>query len=311
MKKLAFICLAGVDQFIDQIIAKLADDYLVRKFVVSTQQEIYNAIDWADIVWLEWANESAIVGTNYEGIKDKKQVITRLHSYEIFTNMPKQINWANVDKLIFVSPHVKEVLYELAPEIKGKVADCLIYNGLDMPDIPFNEHAHGFNVAWAGFINYKKNPQMMLQIMDKLVKRDKRYLLHIAGKYQDLRYKVYLEYLIKEMGLQDNIIFYGWINDMDSFWKDKNYLLHTSLFEAHSYSIVEAMARGIKPIVHNFRGSGELYAADMRFNTIDEAVQMITAGYYNSQFYRDWVINRGWTLEKQVKQIKEVLEGRL
>ena len=310
MKKLAFICLSGLDQFIDQIIERLSDDYLVRKFAVITQQEVYNAIEWGDIIWLEWANESTIVATNYEGIKGKK-VIARLHSYEIFTDYPKKINWANVDKLIFVAPHVKEVLHELVPEVKGKVNDCLIYNGLDMANIPFIEHRHGFNIAWAGFINYKKNPQMMLQIMDKLVKKDKRYLLHVAGKYQDRRYKIYLEYLIKEMGLQDNIIFHGWVNDMDSFWQDKNYLLHTSLFEAHGYSIMEAMARGIKPVIHNFRGSGGLYSNNMRFNTVDEAVEMITAGDYNSKAYREWVIDSGWILDKQVKQIKEVLEGNL
>jgi hypothetical protein len=49
----------------------------------------------------------------------------------------------------------------------------------------------------------------------------------------------------------------------------------------------------------------------MRFNTVDEAVEMITAGDYNSKAYREWVIDSGWILDKQVKQIKEVLEGNL
>ncbi|MCK4297085.1 MAG: glycosyl transferase family 1, partial [Candidatus Marinimicrobia bacterium] len=66
MNKISFICAVGLDNFIDPIIAGLSNNYIVRKFIVKTQQEIYNAIDWGDVIWLEWANEVAIIATNYE-----------------------------------------------------------------------------------------------------------------------------------------------------------------------------------------------------------------------------------------------------
>ena len=308
MKKISLICATGLDNFIDPIIEGLSDDYFVRKFIVNTQQELYNAIDWGDIIWLEWANEVAIIGTNYEGIKGKK-VILRLHSYEIFTDFPKQINWAVIDRLIFVAPHIRDILKESIPDIEKKVKTEVVYNGLDLDKIPFKEREAGFNIAWVGYINYKKNPPMALQVMKRLVDIDKRYQLHVAGSYQDLRYKVYLEYMIKEMGLQDNVIFHGWVDDMESFWKDKNYLLHTSIQEGHSYAIMESMARGIKPIIHNFRGVKELYPDINIFNTIEEAVNEIRDREYYSKMYRSWIINKGWTLDKQIKQIKEILKN--
>jgi len=120
MKKIGFVCLAGLDQFIDPIIEGLSDNYNVRKFIIRNQQEIYNAIDWADIVWFEWCNQTAIIGTNYEEIEGKK-VIIRLHSYEVFSNFPKQINWPVVDKLILVAPHIREILKEFIPDIEEKV----------------------------------------------------------------------------------------------------------------------------------------------------------------------------------------------
>jgi len=312
MKKVSVICLPNLDNFIDNIITGLSNDYMVRKFIVKTEQDIHNAIDYGDVIWLEWANQSAIIGTNYKGIKGKK-VIVRLHSYEIFSDMPKQINWAVVDRLIFVAPHIRDILNKLSPDIEKKVKTEVVYNGLNLDKIPFKERQAGFNIAWVGYINYKKNPPMALQVIKKLVDIDKRYILHVAGSFQDLRYKVYLEYMIKEMGLQDNVIFYGWVDDMEGFWKDKNYLLHTSIHEGHSLAILEAMARGIKPILHNFRGARELYPRDVIFNTAEEAVkEIIIKGrkwrYYISSEYRDWVIRNGWTLENQLKQIKKVIE---
>lgn len=317
MKKISFICLAGLDQFIDPIIEGLSVNYNIRKFIIRTQQEIYNAIDWADIVWLEWCNEAAIVGTNYEGIRGKK-VIIRLHSYEIFRDFTKKINWAVVDKLIFVAPHIREILKGFLPGIEEKVKTEIVYNGLDLDSIKWKERQPGHNIAWVGFINYKKNPQMALQILKKLTEglynTDKRYILHIAGSFQDSRYKIYLEYMIKEMGLQENIKFYGWIDDMEEFWEDKNYLLHTSIQEGHSYAIMEAMARGIKPVIHNFRGAKELYSnmgSSLRvlFNTIEGAANKIMIKEYYSKMYRSWIIDKGWTLEKQLKRTKEIIEG--
>ena len=311
MKKVSVICMSGLDNFIDNIIDGLSDGYMVRKFIVKTDKEIYNAIDWGDIIWLEWANQSAVIATNYERIKDKK-VVLRLHSYEVFTDYPKQINWDVVDRLIFVAPHIRDILDEMSPGIVEKVKSEVIYNGVDIEKIPFKEREPGYNVAWVGYINYKKNPQMALQVIKKLVDINKRYKLHIAGLYQDLRYKIYLEHMIKEMGLQDNVIFYGWIDDMESFWKDKNYLLHTSLHEGHSLAVNEAMARGVKPVIHNFRGARELYPIDWLFNTIDEAVNTFRAWDYNTlsdRNTRQYIIDKGWTLENQLKEIRKVIEG--
>jgi len=302
--------MAGLDQFIDPIIDGLSG-YNTRKFIIRSKQDIHNAIDWGDIVWFEWANESAIVGTNYEGIKGKK-VIIRLHSYEVFMDFAKRINWTPVDRLIFVAPHIRGILKEFIPDIEKKVKTEIVYNGLNIDNIPFKEREPGLNIAWVGFINYKKNPQMALQILKKLTEglynTDRRYILHVAGSYQDSRYKIYLEHMIKEMDLQDNVIFYGWIDDMEDFWNDKNYLLHTSIQEGHSYAVLEALSRGIKPIIHNFRGSKELYPKDTIFNTINEAVDKINKGCYNSSKYRGWIINKNWTLKNQLNQIKRIIK---
>ena len=318
MKKVSIICAAGLDNFIDPIIEGLTSDYTVRKFAVRSKWDIFNAIDWGDIIFFEWANDVAVIGTNYKKIEGKK-VIIRLHSYEIFTDFPKQINWGMVNRLIFVAPHIKEILNELSPGIIDKVKSEVIFNGVDIDKIPFKEREPGHNIAWVGYINYKKNPQMALQILWKLVNgvynvneqnftADPQYKLHIAGSYQDLRYKIYLEHMIREMGLQDNVIFYDWIDDMENFWSDKNYLLHTSLHEGHSLAITEAMARGIKPVIHNFRGAKDLYLEETIFNMIDEACEIIRGDIYNPNLYKDWIFVSRWRLQDQLENINYIIK---
>ncbi len=310
MKKISFICMAGLDQFIDPIIEGLADDYIVRKFIIRTQQEIHNAIDWADIVWLEWCNETAIIGTNYGGIKGKK-VIIRLHRYEAFTNFPSQIVWEKVNYLILVAPHMITVLEGIIPDIKEKVNCKIVYNGIDLDKIPLQKREAGFDIACVGFINYRKNPGMALQILKKLVDIDKRYKLHMAGLSQDSCLQAYLTYMVNEMNLQNNIKFYGWVDDIGKFWEDKNYLLHTSTHESFGYAVFEGMARGAKPIVHNFRGAKELYPKEAIFNTVDEVINKIINKDYNSSEYRNWIIEKRWTLENQLKQIKDIISEKL
>ena len=333
--KLAFI--TANDSFLDDIVSCLSEEFWVRKYIIPSSEilihkgakflaskglkifskvltniyeyfsrGIYKAIDWADIVWLEWANEVAIIGTNYNGAKNKK-VIVRLHRYEAFTNYIKQINWNVVDKLILVSSMMGKAIESVHPDVYSKIKDKIeiIYNGLDVEKIPFKEREPGYNIAWVAHIHSRKNPMLALQIISRLIKVDSRYKLHVAGDFQDKMLEIYLKYMVEEMGLENNVIFYGWVDDMDEWWEDKNYLLSTSVHESFGYNIAEAMARGIKPVIHNFFGAYELWPKKNIFNTIDEAVEMIISGEYESEKYREFV--EKYSLDKQIRQIKEII----
>ncbi len=308
-KKLAIICAKGLDNFIDDIIKGLKDEYWVQRWAVTNSEEIKRAIDWADVVWLEWANEVAIIGSKYKWLRDKR-VLIRLHSYEIFTNFPLSIDWRNIDKLIFVAPHIEEIFFERFPGLKEVIRDTgIVFNGLNLNEIPFDDRKPGYDIAWVAHINYKKAPELSLQVIKKLVEKNAEYKLHIAGDFQDPRYDVYMRHLVRYMDLEKNVLFYGWVDDMEEFWRNKNYLLSTSLHEGHPYNIMEAMARGIKPVIHWFRGAEKLYDKQWLFLTIDEAVKLITNGEYDSRYYRDFLKAKKFTLEDQVNSIKSELDS--
>ncbi len=306
-KKLAFVCIKGLDNFIHDIINNLTNDYEIKCFLVENNSTIDKAISWADIVWFEFCNEAAVIGTNSQKIINKK-VIIRLHRYEVFTPMPRKINWDNVDILIFVAFHIKELFKKLHPRIENKVKFEINYPGLDLNKYRFQEKSDGYNIAYLGYINIRKNLGLALQIIKILSNNNSKYKLHVAGSLQDWEYKIYLDYTIKELDIVNNVIFYNWVKDINSWMQDKNYLLSTSIHEGHPSSILEAIACGTKPIIHNFPGARELYPTQWLFSSINEGVNMILKSGCFSQSYRSYIIDKGWVLQNQIKQIKNILQ---
>ncbi|RVD50324.1 glycosyltransferase, partial [Mesorhizobium sp. M2D.F.Ca.ET.140.01.1.1] len=85
---------------------------------------------------------------------------------------------------------------------------------------------------------------------------------------QDARYQLYFNQMIDELRLTDNVQFDGWQDDMNQYLEDKHYLICTSLLESQHMSAMEAMAKGIKPLIHNFYGAKTIYDESVVWNTI-------------------------------------------
>ncbi|MGC8820019.1 MAG: glycosyltransferase [Fervidobacterium sp.] len=307
-EKLAIFCFPGLDNFVHDIADVLSNIYDIKLVVSTDGREITQAYQWADIVWLEWANEMAIEITN-KLPKTGKKVICRLHSYESLTDFPEKINWNNVDKLILVSEPIGEILKRYHTKVYEKIKSkiIIISNGVDLNKFKFSPRNHGYNIAIVANISYKKDPATWLQVIGKLKKLDERYTIHIAGSFQDLRYENYFRYFIKDANLEDNVKLYGFLKDINTFLEDKNYVLSTSIHESFGYNIAEAMASGIKSIIHNFEGSKQLWPADMIFDFIDEIPKIISEDY-NSERYRSFIEER-YSLEEQIKKIVLLLSS--
>ncbi|MCK9328081.1 MAG: glycosyltransferase family 4 protein [Bacteroidales bacterium] len=308
MKKLAIICLPGLDSFIRDIARELGSGYEVRLCVTNRAADIKAAVEWAEIVWLEWANESAIEAMKHV---NGKPVVVRLHSYEALSGYLPAIPWERVSRLVLVAPHMADVCEMMLPGITGRVDTVVIPNGVDIDNIPFTERKHGFNIAWVCDISHKKGPQLLPQVLHALVSTDKRYHLHVAGAFQEPRYEIYLKHMLHEMGLDDNVTFYGHLDTagMEEFWAKQNYLLSCSPHEGHPYNVMEAMARGIKPVIHNFYGAEKLYQKKWLWNTTNEAVTIIESGIapHESMECLKNVVRSGWTLTDQVESILNLL----
>ena len=225
--------------------------------------------------------------------------IVFIRRYEIFSDWIMRLDWRKVDACIVVN----EVLGEM---FKGKtgVTPFIVHNGVDTSQWKWKERKHGKKIAVVGFINQKKNLPLAMQIMAKL---PDDYELHLAGGIQDLSVMVYLNNL--SISMKRRVYHHNQIpmEAMDWWLDDKDYLLSCSISEGSPNNVIEAMTKGIKPVVHNWPGAKNQFN-NYVFNTIDEAVLMFNeVSPYNSQEYRD-VIEKDFGLGNYLK-VKEIILG--
>jgi FkbM family methyltransferase len=151
---------------------------------------------------------------------------------------------------------------------------------------------------------------MWVEILSRLVKIDSRYRLKVAGEFQDMRYAVYFRSILSKLELKENIKFFGHVKDIPQWFEreDINYLLSTSIFESFGYNIAEAMAMGVRPLIHNFPGAEELWPIDCLFNTTDELIEMVRNDEgYNSIAYRGF-IEQKYPPETQLDKFDNLLK---
>ncbi|MCP4977339.1 MAG: glycosyltransferase [Maribacter sp.] len=309
LSKVAVICTPGFESFLGDIVAFLKTRYEVKVCYSTNVQELETIITWSDIVWLEWANELTIVLTNHPGniLKDK-HVICRLHSYEAFEGFARKINWKNIGDLIFVARHIRDIVIQQVPDISKLVNNIhIIPNGIDLAKFSLKDIVRGKNIAFVGSLNSRKGPMLLLHAFRELVIKDNEYQLFIAGAVQDPRYHFYFSQMMQEMDLERNIKFDGWINDINSWLEDKQYIVCASVLEGHPVGLMEAMAKGLKPLIHNFVGARGIYPEKYIWNTISDFVKMTTEDSFDPAEYRRF-IETNYILENQLDCIDKIIQ---
>jgi glycosyltransferase involved in cell wall biosynthesis len=302
--KIAFFCGADGPTFLKPIVEALGRWHPLRIFEGTNSQQMAELMRWSDISWFEWATNLAQLGSTMPKVC---RTIVRLHRYEAYSDYMKQIRWDNIDLLLTVgNSFVIEALQHWVPDIRGRVRIASIPNGVDVERIQFVPRKPGKKLAFIASARLVKNPAMMLQCMARLVQLDPDYKLYIAGDTTELLAEQYTNYQIRELGLSNSVFFDGWQKDIPGWLADKHYLLVTSFIESQGMGCLEAMASGIRPMIHNFPGAKEIYDSHYLFNTPDQFCRSILSGQYDSGEYRDFV-ERRYSLSRQLLKTNEVI----
>jgi glycosyltransferase involved in cell wall biosynthesis len=225
-----------------------------------------------DVVMHGWASTDPVDGARN---------VMFLRRYELFETAPK-VKWSKVDHLIVCNDWIAE-------RVKHKV-DCpvsVVYNAADLDFWAYKERKPNKNVGMACHVHPKKNLPLALQIMDLLPD----YELHIAGDIQDGWTYEYLNHMAKIMRIK--VYLYGGLTreELNVWWEDKGVCLSTSISEGNPNNVIEAMAKGIKPVVHWWPGA-EMQFGDACFRGVSEAALDIESDDYHSPAYRQIVQER-------------------
>jgi len=304
--KLAFFCGADGTTFLKDILEFAEQRFEVRLFDGKTYGEMYELMKWSDVSWFEWCTDLA---TNASKLPKVSRNIIRLHRYEAYLNYPNEVNWDNVEVLITVGNRcVNEALAAKVPDIASRTRIVEIANGVDLGRFDFFERTRGPNIAFVGDLRLVKNPMFALQCMHRLHSIDGAYKLFVAGRVPpvDAFVEQYLNHTVDTLGLKDVVFFEGRQADINSWLADKHYIISTSVIESQGMGVLEGMACGLKPVVHNFPGAERTFAPEYLFNTAEDFCSGILSTEYEPRRYREFVEAR-YSLTEQLRLVGRLL----
>lgn len=271
-----------------------------------------NLIETCDRVFFESADTNIHLATQRRPHK-KGKVFCRIVDVDAHANGPAGIKPGYVDGLIYIAEYIKEMCDQRYPILAGTPAK-VIPMGVDLNKFTYRDRNKGFDIAFiATRLTHEKQFDTALWILSDLLKHSSQYRLHVVGRmYENSVWEMHINHILDSNNLRDKVIFYGNLpystgNEINDFLEGKNYLLLTSHKEAFSFAVAEAMSKGLKPVIYNFKGAESIWTREWLFNTPLEAVESILSDVYSSTSYRSY-IEKNYPLEKHLAEMDSFLE---
>lgn len=253
------------------------------------------ALRGADVILCEFASHNA-VWYSWHKLPGQRLVV-HFHGYELFQDWVRDINVANVDVFVFVSEFYRDrVIGELGwPREKTAV----IPNMVDPSDLdrPKTEDAR-FHLAVVGIVPILKRPDRGLDLLERLLQDDDRYVLHIRGRnpweYQWMwrdpvvrdAYEGFYERLAENPRLLLHVSFDAFGADMGRWFRRIGWTLSPSYRETFHLAPVEGMVGGAVPIVWDRAGAAEIFGARWVHGSTEDAARFILRANSTPERYR-------------------------
>jgi len=229
----------------------------------------------AKVWWCDWGDDNAVAMGNYK--TDAKKIL-RVHAYEAFTQMIYHVPFKKFDTVVFVAKHIKDYVESQVGEIPNAV---VIPNGVDTDEytIPDNKEVNN-KIAYAGELSRKKGISLLMLLAEHFPAYD----FHVAGKFHETDVA---DWFNKRK--PKNVYLEPYSYNLNEFFKDKTYILNTSLREGCPQTMLQGMSAGLKPISYAWVGveNFPFYS----FKNIDVfARHLMDIEGQNPQFYRDEIL---------------------
>lgn len=240
-------------------------------------------LKWADIIFCEWGLGNALWYSNKK--KKNQKLIVRIHSQELTTLYPTEFNIKNIDTIIAISPYIYEELSRIFKIPRSKMK--MIYNMIDFKKLQHDKiEGYNYNLGMVGIIPKAKRLDIAINIFENLYEKDKHYKLYIKGKLpsevssiindeDEINYYNDLFERILNSKCNDNIIFEGFKDDIDLWFKKIGYVLYLSDLESFHLPTMEGAASGACPMVLKRDGADTIYEDDWIFDSEDEVINKI------------------------------------
>jgi glycosyltransferase involved in cell wall biosynthesis len=237
----------------------------------------------ADVIFCEWCLGNAKWYSQRK--RPEQRLLVRLHHQEMELPFRHELEWDNVDAIIFTNvPHYRRFCREQAPQSGKAVVICCDVDCdlLDNGKLPGAE----FNLGLVGINPMRKRPDLAFAILQKLRQTDSRYTLFFKTR-MPWEYKwlwdrpperdYFNDFFagVDSSAARNSIVFDAHGDDMPLWYSKVGFILSASDHEGSHQAVAEGMAAGCIPIVRNWDGATPLYPPRFVFSSVDEAVELI------------------------------------
>lgn len=195
-----------------------------------------------DLILFEFCNNNVVGFTNKWVHKFGKppKVVVRCHGVGIRLNIYKNVNFNYIDDVIFVSDWLKEQTDHWDKNSFGSIPKHIIYNGINLEKFTLKrDFGLTYKIGYSGRIDALKGTDKLEAILGKFRSEvDKRYELVIANPRD------------------------GHTRDMNEWYEQIDYLIHPSTYETFCFSVGEALAKGIRPLIGRWAGADRTWGND-------------------------------------------------
>lgn len=284
-------------------------DFVKQRFtaelhVAKSFEQIRPIMQWCDIAWFEGCGE-LVVEASWQ--PKTCEMVVRLDADDVYDEYVQQVKWENVGALIAPgNPFVREALTDKVADIEKRTRVVTIERGVDVEQSGFDFKQRGKRIACVGDLSAKSNPMFLLQCMQKLHYLDGDYRLYFAGEFEDKSVEQYVRYMVEVLGLSSVVFFDGEVKNIRTWLRDKHYIVATGIGQGGLLGVLEGMACGLKPVVHNFPGAGQILSAEFLFNLAEDFCRQILSEVYESGSYCA-IADRKHSRKARMKEINEVL----
>jgi glycosyltransferase involved in cell wall biosynthesis len=188
-----------------------------------------------------------------------------------------RINWGNVDKIIFISEHVRRKFITQYPEQAQKTV--VVYNAIPVEKFPPVQREFDFSMGMLGHITPIKRIYEIILLTRELLDMGYSPTLHIAGGEKNKgridRYYIAVHEVVKKLHLQENVKFYGHVDDPSDWFQNIDIFISNSYWEGLQTALLEAMASGCYCLGHFWDGVEEVLPSEYIYGTEAELKQKL------------------------------------
>jgi hypothetical protein len=318
--KVLFVCESGGEVFSFDIREFFERRFPLEFYEGQNSNEVYELMRRSDICWFDGCTSTAMEVLQRPRVCKN---IVKLNQLEPYMNWSSQVKCENIDTLVVLSGSVVgDILIEQMSETSSGALVVTIPRGVNLErfklvkgrfasEMKTNNDAgrRGKNIACVGPLSIADNPMFLLQCMQKLHYIDSEYRLFFTGDFQGAVLEEYIRHTVQALELRDVVFFDLPISsheDLNSWLQDKHYIVSCGISDAGGKGLLEGMACGLRPLIHNFPGASDVFPSEFLFNISEEFCRHILSETYQPERYRGFV-EEHYSLQEQLRTIGSTL----